>query len=296
MNLKALCALFGTVLLWSLMTVISRFAIASISGAALLFLRMLIASIAFLPIFLHVKPWKKPHFKQLVIISTFSGLNISFFILGIQYTSASASQIIYAAMPILVLMVNTIFLKKKYNAQKYIGICIGFFGLLYIMYLSSIGGGTTISGSLHGNLLIIFAMFCWTAYLLLSKKISKYFTPLEIGSTSVLWGFVIATVIFIFLSYGKMVPIPLTWTVIVSALYIGLCGTFLTYILYQYAIKHLSALTISLSSYVQPITTTFLAILLIGEQLTVNYIIGSIVILFGVLLSSDFKILFNSKR
>jgi drug/metabolite transporter (DMT)-like permease len=296
MNVKAFTALIVTTLLWSLMAVISKYAVSSITGVTLLFLRMLIASIAFAPIFFYVKPWRKPHFKQLVAISTFSALNMTFYLLGIQYTSASASILIYAAMPILIIIASAVLYKKKYDSQKMVGVGVGFIGLLYIMYLSSLEKGTTISGSLHGNILVIGAMLSWTIYLLLSKKLSKFFTPLEIGSTSILWAFIIALGIFLFQSIGKPFSIQLNINIILAALYIGLCGTFLTYILFQYAIKHLSSLTVSLSNYLQPIATTFFAILFIGEKLTPHYIIGSLIILGGVLLSSDIQILHKRKK
>lgn len=283
---KAVLALLGTIFLWALMAVIVKSIVILVPAALLLFLRMFVAGIFFLPIFIRLKPWRKSQFNRLLLISLGSALNITFFMFGIQYTSASASQLIYAALPMLVLVIQRFIFQEKHGRSKTLGVIIGFAGLLFIIYRSSIEKGTTITGSLLGNLLIIIAMLSWTFYLLSSKKISKSFSPMEIGSTSILVGFCLATLIYFVSSFISPIQIHWDLNIILSSLYIGFCGTFLTYILYQYALSHLSSLSVSLASYIQPVATTILAVLLIGERLTFYYIAGSIMVLAGVFLCS----------
>ena len=287
---KATLALLGTVLLWSYMVVIARQIVSEISPVTVLFLRLLIASIFFLPFFISNHTWEKPHFLKLLLISLGSTINLTFFILGIKFTTASASQIIYAAMPILILSYGKFILKEKQTLIKIIGILIGFLGLLLIGYLSAIENGETISGTLHGNLLISIAMLGWTFYLLSSKKISKYFSPIELGSTSILISFIISAVIFFINQSLTNSSLILNKGQFFTIFYIGFAGTFLTYLLFQYAVKHSSPLKVSMTSYIQPITTAFLAILMLGEKLTFYFIIGSIFVLLGVFLTSSVKI------
>ena len=283
---KATFALLGTVLLWSYMVVISRQIVFDIDPVTVLFLRLLIASIFFLPFFIFNHTWKKPHFLKLLLISLGSTTNLTFFILGIKYTTASASQIVYAAMPILIFTYGRLILKEKQTPIKITGIIIGFLGLLLIGFLSAIEKGATITGTLYGNILISIAMLGWTFYLLTSKKISKYFNPIELGSTSILVSFIISTVIFFVNQSLTHSSLILNKGQFFTIFYIGFAGTFLTYLLYQYAVKHSSPLKVSLTSYIQPVTTAFLAILILGEKLTYYFIIGSIFVLLGVFFTS----------
>lgn len=287
---KATFALLGTIILWSYMVVVSRQIVAEIEPITVLFLRLLIASVFFLPFFIFNHTWKKPHFWKLLFISLGSTINLTFFILGIKYTTASASQIIYAAMPILILIYGRFVYKEKQTWTKIMGILIGFIGLLLIGYLSSIEKGETISGTLHGNLLISIAMLGWTFYLLASKKISKYFSPIELGSTSILVSFIISAVIYFINPFSTDSSLILNKGQFFAIFYIGFAGTFLTYLLYQYAVKHSSPLKVSMTSYIQPITTAFLAILLLNERLTFYFVIGSVLVLLGVFLTSYRKI------
>ncbi len=293
---KAILALFGTVILWSLMVVIARVAVTEIHPFTLLFLRLLVAAAFFIPFVLKKKPWENKHFKNLVIISPLSMVNMAFFILGIQYTTASASQLIYAVMPILILTVSVLFLREKYHWSKGIGVVIGLLGIILLVILSAMEKGTTIAGGLTGNLLIMIAMLGWMAFILLSKKMSGFFSPIEIGGVSILLSFILS----IPLAAGELIyfnePVFLPLTGVLAAIYMGLCGTFFTYILQQYAIRHLSTLTVSLASYIQPITTAALEIILLDEKMTTGFLVGGGLVFLGLFLSTTIEVLHHRMK
>lgn len=291
---KAIAALMGTVFLWSFMVVIVRDAVSRTDSFVLLFLRLLVAFLAFLPIFIKSRVWRKAKFKTLVLVSMGSTITLTFFMLGIAYTTATASQVIYAAIPILVLLFGKYYQRHTHSFRKISGVIIGFMGILLIVYLSVLEKGTTIAGSFFGNSLIIIAMLGWTAYLLSSKHLTRYFTPLEIGSTTITVGFFVSTLVLMFHLSGSGRIGSLALPALSAAFYMGFFGTFATYILYQYAVKHLSPLTVSLTSYIQPITTAFLAILFLGEQLTTPFIIGSMLVFTGIFLVSEIKPITNN--
>lgn len=287
---KAVIALIGVVLIWSVHAIISRTVVQEIPPMTLSFLRMLTASVLFLPLVLSSKPWKKNKFGSLVLISGLSVINILLFIWGVQYTSASTSQLIYAAIPVFVVLVNIFLLKEKISAGRIGGVVLGFAGLIYIVYLSAIEKGTTITGHLIGNLAVSAAMCSWLWYIILSKKMTKYFSPVEISGVSA----ITACIVNLFLA---IIEISTThkignWTpqLFLGGLYMGAFGTFLAYILYQYAIKNVSTLTVSMSQYIQPITTALLASMLIGEKLTVNFIFGSMLVLSGVFMTTTLEV------
>jgi len=295
-KIKALIALSGTVLFFSLLVIIARAMVVDVSPMFLLFLRMSVAAIAFSPFLLKSGVWKKSKFKILVIVSLLSTINLSFFIWGIQYTSASASQLIYAAQPILTILVSNYMLKEKYPTRSFVGVIVGLMGIIFIIYQSVAEKGETISGSFIGNIAIVIAMLGWFWYIMLSKKLSKYFTPVEIGSVSIFVSLAVSIVLLIFQIVLTTVPVHLTKEALLAGIYMGFFGTFMTYILMQYAIKYLTPLTVNLSSYIQPVVVMVLAIFLLGEKLTVNFLIGSILVLSGVLLTASLEVYKRRRR
>lgn len=292
---KSILALLATVLLFSFSVVIARGTVLSVPPMTLFFLRMLFAVIAFLPFICRSRLWNKEKFTQLVFVSLLSTVNIAFFIWGIQYTSASASQLIYALQPILIVMIDSFYHRIKHPLKKIFGVIMGFAGILFIVYLSFIEKGATISGSITGNFAIMIAMFGWLFYNLLSKKISKTFSPIEIGSISILITFLISIPLMVWEVFSNNYFPQINLNLLMAAGYMGFFGTFLTYILYQYAIKHVSSLTVSLFSYIQPVSTTIIAMIFLGEKLTIYFILGSALVFSGIFLTSTLEVFHRIK-
>lgn len=291
-----LLALAGTVFFFSILVIVAKVYVTDISPMMLLFLRILVASIAFLPIFVNSGVWKKKKFKTLVFISLLSTVNVAFFMWGIQYTTASASQLIYAAQPMLNLLVSNYIIKdRRYPVYSYIGVIVGLMGLGLILYQSSVGHGETISGNIFGNLLIVVAMLGWFWYIMLSKKLSKDFSPLELSSTAVYVSLAVTSLLLLFQIRFTRTPIHLSLAGVIGAVYMGLFGTFLTYILMQIAIKRLSTLTVNLTSYVQPLCVAVLAIIFLGEKLTLVFVAGSILVFLGVFLTATLE-MYNRRK
>lgn len=282
---KALIGLGLTVILFSFVVIATRFAVSDTSQSVLMFYRMLFASLAFLPFVIKSQVWKKAKFRDLLSVSALSSVNILFFMWGIKYTSASASQLIYAAAPILNIVISDFIWKEKVKTRTIVGVIIGLFGIFFVIISSVLEKGETISGSLTGNIAVVIAMLGWLFYTLLSKRISKYFNVWEIGSTSILITLFCATFFLFFQHKTDFWALAISFDTLLICLYLGIFGTFATYVLMQYAIKHLSTLTVNLTSYIQPISTTLLAIILLGEKLTPTFILGGLFVFSGIIIT-----------
>lgn len=287
---KALIALLATVLIWSVSAIIARTLVQEISPMVLSLLRMGTATLLFLPFVIKYRPWNKPQFKNLLAISLLSSINTLSFIWGIQYTSASASQLIYAAIPIFIVLINIVILREKVSPGKILGVVLGFMGLLYIVYLSVIEKGSTISGYFIGNFAIFVAATGWLFYILLSKRMSKDFNPAEIGGVSI-FVTLFVNILLVIIEQVTLHPTNI-WNLnaLLGGLYMGVFGTFLTYILFQYGLKYLSPLTTSLANYIQPITTAILAGIFLNEKLTANFTLGSVFVFAGIFLTTTLEV------
>lgn len=293
---RAQLALLLVVCMWSYGTIIGKQTLIDIPPMLLLLLRMSVAAAVFLPIFLRERPWRHPMFFRLLGISCFSAINVSVFLFGFQYTSASVSQLIYALMPILVMVYDQFVQKVRYPAYKSIGVLLGFSGIMFIVYLSIAEQGTTITGSLRGNIAILVATLSWTAYVLSSKALSRSFSSLAIGSTSVMVSLFVSIPLALaeYIFFRPSVTFS-PWALF-GAFYIGFFGTFLAYVFYQYGIRHSSVLTVSLTSYLQPITTTALATAILHERMTPGYLAGVSLVFSGIFLATTVQIFKKRKR
>ncbi|MDP3987640.1 MAG: DMT family transporter [Candidatus Levybacteria bacterium] len=251
------------------------------------FLRFFLASLIIFPFILKKKKNIIKHFIAISPISLFATANIALFVLGIRYTTATVSQILYAAVPLFIGLVSYLFLSQRLPLNKIWGIILGFLGIVVVVVLPILEKGRSFSGDLSGNLIITLGVVCYSIYMILSKKIQEKYSPFEITS------------IFIFLTSIVLFPFFLLelrsysgwWnhatlidysTIIYSALF----ATVFAYILGQYAIKHGGAIFASMSFYVQPIVAFVSASFILGEKLTAGIIIGGSLALLGVFITT----------
>ena len=284
-KLKSILALAVMLFLFAVLVILAKIYASSVPSMFLLFLRMSFAGLIFLPFLIKARIWRKENFGQLAAVSFLSTVNVVFFMFGIEFTTASASQLIYAAMPIMTIIISSLLYREKYDIKTVAGVFIGLIGIFYIIYRSAIEKGETISGGLFGNLMILIATFGWLFYILFSKKISKSFTPAEIGGTSVIVSFVTAVVLLAIQLTVTGKQIVLDRNILLATFYMGIGGTFFTYLLLQYAIKHLSSLTVNMTSYIQPTLVAVLAIFFLHEKLTWHFVFGSLLVFLGVFLT-----------
>ncbi len=292
---KAGIALLTSTILGAFIAIVSKIALREIGPFTVLFFRFLIAAITISPFVLKSRPWRNKYFRQLLAVSVLSTANTALFIWGIQFTSATVSQIIYAAMPLLIIFISTLVWKERFPLRKILGVTIGLVGIIYIVYLSIIEKGTTISGSLKGNVAIILAMFSWMFYIILSKRISKFFSPITISGVSVFSSCIIGFFLFLGEYSTSNFMLKFNTQILVAVIYLGLFGSTIFYILYQYGIKYSSALTASLTSYLQPIFTAILAMLILNEKLTFGFTLGCALVFIGIFVTTTLEIRHRNK-
>ena len=290
-KIKGLIALSLTLIFWSLSVVISRAIIHEFSAFAFLFIRLIVATLAFLPFIIKRKVWRHPRFNLLLIVSLTFMVNMTFFVLGIQFTSASASQMIYGATPILIVIIGMIFLKEKYSLGRIMGVIIGLLGIIMIFYFSVLERGLTISGSLRGNLLIGIAVVGWIAYMLITKKVLKIFSAIDTSSISIMLSLLLSAPFFVYEEFSINSNFNFSTTAWLGIIFVGFFGTFITYILHQYALSRLSALTTSFTTYIQPISTAFLEIIFLKAKLTPGFLFGGLLVFSGVFLATTIELL-----
>ncbi len=136
--------------------------------------------------------------------------------------------------------------------------------------------------------LTVFAMIFFASYNVGSRHLvaAKAYHPLTVI------GFSLFVSAFLFLLVAAIVPhtpilpalrIP---SVALLAVYMATFVTVLPYVLHQWAVKHSSATTASLTTYIQPVFAFMFNGILLGEVITQGFLVGSILVFAGVFLAT----------
>jgi drug/metabolite transporter (DMT)-like permease len=249
------------------------------------FIRFLIAGIIISPFLLKINFFK--NFKKLIPFSLLGAINIAFFVLGIKTTTATIGTLLYAAVPLLTAVLLLILFREKLMRKKQLGVSIGFVGIVLIALLPVIEGGVKFSGDLFGNILIGIAVISWSAYMAYSEKKLKSFSPF-IVTASFIW---VTCIVLFPLFLADLVNNPIWWKNItflgvLSLAYVSIVSTAIAFLLNQYIIKFGGPILASMQYYLLPVSAYIIAFFLLGERLTTGLVIGSVLALLGVYITT----------
>lgn len=280
---KALFAILIGALIAGAIPALTKIGLREVPPLSFAFLRFLLALLFLIPYLLKQK-WQD--YIIVLPLSVLATLNIAFFVLGIQTTTATISQLLYAGSPLITVLISYIVLKSENRNEKILGIIIGFLGILVIVFLPVIEGNRLLSGDMLGNVLIVAGVILYSFYLSFSKKAQVKFSPLFITSSFILTTVFVLLPFFIWDTLNSLWFQNISTGGILSILYAGLLGTLVPYYLIQYTVRHGGAVFASLSFYLIPIFAFLTAFLLLGESLTPGILIGGTLALLGVYLAT----------
>lgn len=286
----AVISLIVSSILWASSGTVAKILLPSIDPIPLMALRIGIGISILIPLYLFRphKPFIQTFRDTWPAILGATG-NFLFFILGVSLTTANAAGIIYTITPLLTLFLAKKTIQELYTPRRLYGILLGLFGVVGIMLLPVIEGHASVSGDPLGNILILCAALCWTLYIVSSRNAisKKGHEPLAVTTFSMSGAFILFLLITLSIPHRPFLSIALAGFHPWLLLYYGALVTAVTFLIHQWAIKHSSATTASLTNYLQPIFAFIYNGVFIGEKLTFGFIIGSMFVLVGTFLATS---------
>lgn len=274
-----------TVTLWGSLYVVSKYTLGKLPTFTISFIRFILA---FLFLFiLAPKPSKKlarehvPYILCIGFVGYFIAIGAQ--LLGTKYAGASMASLLNSMNPVTMTIFSAIILHEKLTFRKILGILLAVFGVYVIL------GGNTIDAALPGILLSLFSVITWSFVSVLVRKVTAQYDALYITRL----GFGVAAVCYLPVAIGELI---MTKTNVISVLsqnpscllaliYMALMCTGIAHLLWN---KSLAILDVSVCSAfypIQPMVSTLLGVLLLGEQVTWIFGLGALLIVAGVLIS-----------
>lgn len=284
--MKGLAALILAAIFGGLGPIFGKYALGSFSAVAVSFFRGVMAALILGGILwlrgmrLNFDSWKKTFW-----LGVFASGNIFFFIFGLERTTAIVSPLLYLLVPAVVLLLARIFFKEKITKQKIIGIGIGIFGALFIIWRSYSAESLSL-GTPFGNFLILLGVFSWSCYLFVSQRMREKFLPEELTFYSMLMAAVLALAPFSWQAkQGSWLQGPILLSAVLGVILMALANSIFMVYFYQLGVRRTSAFTAGIVSYLTPLVTTLAAAVFLGERLSWELIFGGGLIMAGIFIS-----------
>lgn len=279
----AVAAMLAAVTLWGPSFVATKVALRDMGPLTIAFLRFLVASCVLYPV------WRRSREATRLGSAThrrlFAGglLGVAgYFILenlGVQRTTAGDAALLMAAIPVIALLAEVVWLKQPISLKRGAGIAVSFAGVVLLIGRARAAGG---SNRVLGDLLVIAAAFLWAAYSLHGKTI-HHVPKLAVVTYEAIYGTLLLAP-FALLESPQWRPVSLPSALGVA--YLGVMCSAATYLLYNYALKTLAASQVTAFLNLVPVAGAGAAVLLLGEHLQLVQLLGGAVILAGVAIST----------
>lgn len=137
-----------------------------------------------------------------------------------------------------------------------------------------------------GDMLALAAAFCWAAYSLLMRKVTRRYGAVFITRKVFAFGLLTMLPFYLYTHPSTSLSLFLQPVVWGNLLFLGLVASFACFILWNLAIKKVGALKTSNYVYLNPVTTVVASALILSEPMTMMAWMGSAMILLGVWLAN----------
>lgn len=277
--------------IWGIHFIVSKITLQEFPIFTLAFFRFAFASLLLAPFFFaqtkkslpagrQVKI-KKEHLPKLVAVGVFIiTLNIAFFFTGIKRTDATSASVITLIIPILSVILGWWFLREKVFLVNIAGVILGLLGAIVIIGLPD-------PTKILGNFLILLASVSFVIGAVFSRQMLKIYPSLVVTA----FAFLVGLITFFPLAAFEYIQNP-GWTDKVTLLgvfglaFMVLLSSISAYFLFEWGLAKTSLYKADLFQYIEPLWASILAVMILGEQITIPYIAGAVLIASGVYLGT----------
>jgi drug/metabolite transporter (DMT)-like permease len=275
----ALAAVGVTLVLWASAFVGIRHLSHDFSAGALSLGRLATGALALAPVAL-AQGLPRPSRRQWLSITTIGVLWFGIYNLslnsGEQRVDAGTASMLLQVSPVLIAVLAALFLGERFTAQLAAGLALAFSGVV-VIGLSTSGGANT--GDLLGVVLCLVPAAAYSVSVIVQKPLVA-----ELSAVHVTWLACTVGVVTCLPWAGRLVtevgdaPVSSTlWLV-----YLGVFPTAIAFTTYAYALRHMTASALGVTTYLVPPLTIVMGLVFLDEVPPVVAYAGGALALLGV--------------
>lgn len=199
--------------------------------------------------------------------------------MSLNYTTTTNTSLIVCSCPLFSTLLICYFFKTKLTKSQILGDVFAFLGMAIVV----LNGQFVLHLSPIGDMLAFGACLCWAFYSLIMRLLVSNYSSVFI--TRKVFGYGLLTIIPWFLFRPEDSPInidftnPLLWG---NVLFLSLVASLTCYSLWTVCLKRLGVIAATNYVYINPIATVGAAVVILNEQITIWFILGSLFILAGL--------------
>ena len=221
-----------------------------------------------------------------LIITSILGVTIfnSFTYLSLQTSMVINSSIMTSITPLLIIFFSWIIFKTQTNFMQFFGIILSIIGVLLIISKANLNNLINLDFTI-GDLWMLAAVFSWGLYSVLLKKIDSTLSQLATLEVMIFIGLIFIFPFYFFESLNNSF-LPKDSNEILMITYVAIFASITSFFAWNKGVSIVGANKASLFLHLIPVFSSMWAILFLGEIFSFFHLLGTVFIIFGIVLSN----------
>lgn len=295
-RLKAYILLLIVAFIWGVAGPVIKFTLGGFPPLLFLTYRFGLSTLAAIILFIflgfHFPKDKKTRAELILYGFITSTVTLGFLFFGQEKTTALDATLITLINPLLISLAGVRFLKEDITLKEKTGMAIAFLGTILTMIEPFLQNDHSLT-RFSGNILVFISLLAAVWGAILAKRLLRAeVSPLTLTSTSFIVGF-LTLAPFAILKYSISSVTSVAFPYHLGVIFMALVSGSLAYFLANKAQKTIEISEAAVFSYLYPIFAAPLAVVWLGEKITPIFIVGAVIIAFGVVIAETKKRRYN---
>ncbi|WP_276356847.1 DMT family transporter [Cohnella caldifontis] len=227
----------------------------------------------------------KPLMKIVLLSALYPIAFFTFQAFGLEHASSSEGGIIFALTPFLTMLFASWFLKETTTGWQKASILLSASGVAVLILMKGDGVGTADTA---GIVLLLLSVLASAGYGVFARSLRNVYSPAEMSYWMQGVGFAVFLVMSVAQhaaagNVGRMLAPMADGGFIAAVLYLGVLSSLVSSLASNYAYSKLEASKTGVFTHLSMIVSIAAGVTLLGEEFTVVHVVGSALILAGVI-------------
>ncbi|MBE7121537.1 DMT family transporter [Bacillus cereus] len=272
--------ILSVVIIWGINYTIAKYGLLEFTAIEFTAVRMMAAAplLLLLTFFIEKSLYmERKDIPRLIIVSTVGiVLYQTLFMETVQYTSATNASLLISISPIFTTLFSIFLKQEKFSSRKLVGSMIAFVGATLVLV-----AGHSLASSFYGNGIGLITSICWGLYPVLAGPLIKKYSALRVTA----WSTLVGAVPLLLLSGPHVFVMPfhitygMTWfALLYSIFFVTVFGLVMWYI----GVQKIGASHTMVYMYITPLVAVLFAAVWANEYVSLQQIIGGMIIFCGL--------------
>lgn len=272
--------ILSVVMIWGINYTIAKYGLVEFTAIEFTAIRMMAAAplLLLLTFFIEKSLYvERKDIPRLIVVS-FVGIVLyqTLFMETVKYTSATNASLLISISPIFTTLFAVFLKQEKFSSRKLIGSMIAFVGAALVLV-----AGHSLASSFYGNGIGMITSICWGLYPVLAGPLIKKYSALRVTA----WSALVGAIPLLLLSGPHVFVMPFHITkgmTLFALLYSIFFVTVFGLVMWCIGVQKIGASHTMVYMYITPIVAVLFAAIWANESISLQQMIGGIIIFFGL--------------